>query len=33
VFDIKGFAADFRRVVRTVSARYRIGRPPTDVDV
>ena len=33
VFDIKGFAADFRRVVRTVSARYRIGRPPTDVDL
>ncbi|HET7331071.1 tetratricopeptide repeat protein [Dyella sp.] len=33
LFDIKGFAADFRRVVRTVSARYRIGRPPTDVDV
>lgn len=33
VFDIKGFAADFRRAVRTVSARYRIGRPPTDVDL
>ena len=33
LFDIKGFAADFRRAVRTVSARYRIGRPPTDVDL
>jgi len=33
LFDIKGFAADFRRAVRTVSARYRIGRPPRDVDL
>lgn len=33
LFDIKGFAADFRRVVRTISARYRIGRPPSDVDL
>ncbi|GLQ92213.1 tetratricopeptide repeat protein [Dyella acidisoli] len=33
LFDIKGFAADFRRAVRTISARYRIGRPPSDVDL
>jgi predicted O-linked N-acetylglucosamine transferase (SPINDLY family) len=33
LFDIKGFAADFRRAVRAVSTRYRIGRPPRDLDV
>jgi predicted O-linked N-acetylglucosamine transferase (SPINDLY family) len=33
LFDMRGFAADFRRAVRTVSARYRIGRPPADIDV
>jgi predicted O-linked N-acetylglucosamine transferase (SPINDLY family) len=33
LFDMKGFAADFRRAVRAISARHRIGRPPTDMDV
>lgn len=33
LFDVKGFAADFRRAMRTISARYRIGRPPSDVDL
>lgn len=33
LFDMKGFAADFRRAVRAISARHRIGRPPTDLDV
>ncbi|WP_233843357.1 tetratricopeptide repeat protein [Dyella sp. 2HG41-7] len=33
LFDLKGLASDFRRAVRAISARYRIGRPPTDVDL
>jgi predicted O-linked N-acetylglucosamine transferase (SPINDLY family) len=33
LFDMQGFARDFRRAVRAISARHRIGRPPTDVDV
>ncbi|GLQ47582.1 hypothetical protein GCM10007862_26330 [Dyella lipolytica] len=33
LFDMQGFAADFRRAVRTISARYRIGRPPTDFNL
>ena len=33
LFDMKGFAEDFRRAVRAISARHRIGRPPTDLDV
>lgn len=33
VFDMHGFAADFRKTVRTVSARYRIGRPAADIDL
>jgi len=32
LFDMHGFAADFRRAVHTISARYRIGRPPTDLN-
>ena len=33
LFDMQGFANDFRHAVRTISTRYRIGRPPTDVDL
>ena len=33
LFDIQGFAKDFVRAVRAMSARYRIGRPATDVDL
>ena len=33
LFDIEGFAADFRRAVLAISARYRIGRPPADLDL
>lgn len=33
LFDLKGFAADFRRAVLAMSTRYRIGRPPTDIDL
>jgi predicted O-linked N-acetylglucosamine transferase (SPINDLY family) len=33
LFDVRGFAADFRRAVRAISARHRIGRPPSDVDL
>jgi predicted O-linked N-acetylglucosamine transferase (SPINDLY family) len=33
LFDVQGFATDFRRAVRAVSARHRIGRPPSDVDL
>ncbi|HTV87112.1 MAG TPA: tetratricopeptide repeat protein [Dyella sp.] len=33
LFDMQGFARDFRRAVRAISARHRIGRPPTDVDL
>ncbi|MBP1475574.1 tetratricopeptide repeat protein [Frateuria sp. MAH-13] len=31
LFDIAGFAADFRRVVQTIGTRHRIGRPPIDL--
>ncbi|GLQ97066.1 tetratricopeptide repeat protein [Dyella mobilis] len=33
LFDMRGFATDFRRAMLAVSARYRIGRPPTDLDL
>lgn len=33
LFDMRGFAADFRRAVQAISARYRIGRPPTDLNL
>jgi predicted O-linked N-acetylglucosamine transferase (SPINDLY family) len=33
LFDMQGFAADFRRAMLAVSARYRIGRPPADLDL
>jgi len=33
LFDVQGFAADFRRAVLAISARYRIGRPPSDIDL
>jgi predicted O-linked N-acetylglucosamine transferase (SPINDLY family) len=33
LFDMPGFAADFRRAMLAVSARYRIGRPPADLDL
>lgn len=33
LFDMQGFAADFRRAMRSISARHRIGRPPTDLDL
>lgn len=33
LFDMQGFAADFRKAVRTISARYRIGRPPADIEL
>ncbi|GLQ88824.1 O-linked N-acetylglucosamine transferase, SPINDLY family protein [Dyella flagellata] len=33
LFDVRGFAADFRRAVLTISARYRIGRPPAHIDL
>ena len=33
LFDLQGFAADFRRAVLAISARYRIGRPPSDIDL
>lgn len=33
LFDVRGFAADFRRAVLAISARYRIGRPPSDIDL
>jgi predicted O-linked N-acetylglucosamine transferase (SPINDLY family) len=32
LFDMAGFAADFRRVVQTIGTRHRIGRPPIDLD-
>jgi predicted O-linked N-acetylglucosamine transferase (SPINDLY family) len=32
LFDIAGFAADFRRLVQTIATRHRIGRPPIDLD-
>ncbi|RDS83116.1 UDP-N-acetylglucosamine-peptide N-acetylglucosaminyltransferase [Dyella monticola] len=33
LFDMQGFATDFRRAVMAISARYRIGRPPKDIDL
>lgn len=33
LFDMQGFAADFHRAVQAMSARYRIGRPPVDLDL
>ncbi|MDR3446571.1 MULTISPECIES: glycosyltransferase family 41 protein [unclassified Dyella] len=33
LFDMQGFAADFRRAVQAMSARHRIGRRPADVDL
>lgn len=33
IFDTAGFAADFQRAVQAMSARHRIGRPPTDLDL
>lgn len=33
LFDMQGFAADFRRALQAMSARYRIGRPPVDLDL
>ncbi|RUL69709.1 tetratricopeptide repeat protein [Dyella choica] len=33
LFDMRGFATDFRRAVLSVSARYRIGRPPANIDL
>jgi predicted O-linked N-acetylglucosamine transferase (SPINDLY family) len=33
LFDMQGFAVDFHRAMRAISARYRIGRPPADLDL
>jgi predicted O-linked N-acetylglucosamine transferase (SPINDLY family) len=33
LFDMQGFAGDFRRAVQAMSARYRIGRKPADLDL
>lgn len=33
LFDMQGFAADFRRMIKAISARYRSGRPATDLDL
>ncbi|WP_243039392.1 tetratricopeptide repeat protein [Dyella sedimenti] len=33
LFDMRGFAADFHRAVQAMSARYRIGRKPVDLDL
>ena len=33
LFDMQGFASDFRRAVQAMSARYRIGRKPADLDL
>ncbi|RDI97793.1 UDP-N-acetylglucosamine-peptide N-acetylglucosaminyltransferase [Dyella solisilvae] len=33
LFDMRGYAADFRRAIQGMSARYRIGRKPVDVDL
>ncbi|MHA6205568.1 O-linked N-acetylglucosamine transferase, SPINDLY family protein [Dyella soli] len=33
LFDMKGYAADFRRALQAMSARYRIGRKPADLDL
>lgn len=32
LFDMQGFAVDFRRAVQAIGARQRIGRPPIDLD-
>ena len=33
LFDMQGYANDFRRAVQAMSARHRIGRKPADVDL
>lgn len=33
LFDMRDFAIDFRRAVQSMSARYRIGRKPADLDI
>ncbi|TBR37260.1 MULTISPECIES: tetratricopeptide repeat protein [Dyella] len=33
LFDTAGFTMDFRRAIQAMSARYRIGRPPIDIDL
>jgi predicted O-linked N-acetylglucosamine transferase (SPINDLY family) len=33
LFDMQGFAADFRRMLKAISARYRSGRPAADLDL
>ncbi|WP_266156424.1 tetratricopeptide repeat protein [Dyella silvatica] len=33
LFDMQGFATDFRRAIQAMGARYRIGRPPADLDL
>lgn len=33
LFDMQGFARDFHRVLQAISTRYRIGRPPVDLDL
>lgn len=32
LFDMQGFAVDFQRAVQAMSTRYRIRRPPADID-
>lgn len=33
LFDMQGFTADFRRAIQAMGSRYRIGRPPIDLDL
>ncbi len=33
LFDMQGFAADFKRALQAMSARHRIGRKPADLDL
>jgi len=33
LFDMQGFANDFRRMLKAISARYRSGRPAADLDL
>jgi predicted O-linked N-acetylglucosamine transferase (SPINDLY family) len=33
LFDMQGYAADFHRALQAMSARYRIGRKPIDLDI
>ena len=33
LFDMRGLAVDFRRAMLAISARYRIGRPPADLNL